>query len=108
MIRSTEEGKSAVRVAHVAFMIVSPILEDNIDLFVKNLNNKNGIKAAADLGPRGKYRVAVTFPIWIGKPGWKTWWETLPAKIQQAIDSTLKQIKHKKVAEYTIKYLIGR
>lgn len=80
-IRSTEEGKSEIRVAHVAFRFNEKD-EDikKIKLFEKELNKlrKYNIYAKFDIGGDEKRpRLMVAGKTWQGQKDWVKWWENV-------------------------------
>ena len=88
-IRSTEEGKDSVRIAHVAFRFKDKKYDKYAKDVVKELNKKPRIKASTDIGMQGRPRIMVAYPIWKGEDGWKEWWDGLSAKIKSSVENVI-------------------
>ncbi|MFW6378711.1 MAG: hypothetical protein ACOCZV_01690, partial [Nanoarchaeota archaeon] len=89
-IRSTDEGKDETRVAFVIFRL-SEDKEHLRDELVKNLKREDAFHVHSDIGQGGRPRICVAYPLWKGKNGWETWWQTLPEKIERAYSQTLRK-----------------
>ena len=92
-IRSTEVGKSALRPAHIAFTFADPKLNKYASQLVQKLHQL-GVKAKVATGQCGA-RIIIAEPVWKGKKGWTTFWNTIGDKIRLALARTMKEGKMK-------------
>ncbi len=83
-MRSSCEGQDK---EHPSFIIFRPT--NQTPAYVKDiitkLNKNEDIKAEAEKGNQGFYRIGVTFHTWYGHKGNRLWWNTLPNKIKKSI-----------------------
>lgn len=84
--RSSEEGKSDDRPAFFVFR-VTPELEGSSEEIAEELR-KQGLKSLAEPGTAGRPRVVAADRIKYGDPEWEEWWNSLPDKIQYAVNKT--------------------
>ena len=83
-IKSTDQGKDETRVAFVIFRM--PEGKDALcDEVTSRLKQESDVHVRCDIGNGGRPRICVANTTWKGKRGWKTWWQTLPDKIEHAV-----------------------
>jgi len=88
-VRSTDEGKSAERVAFVIFRM----LEGKDDLYKKveeNLKKEKDLFVLSDIGVANRPRICVASNSVVGQSGWEEWWSSLAEKIRRAYELAVK------------------
>lgn len=86
-MRSSCEGSDKDRPAYIIFRPINQE-KDFVKILESNLNQQKDIKAKAEIGNGGLYRVGVTHFTWHGKKDNKQWWKTLPEKIKTSLKLT--------------------
>jgi len=89
-IRSTDEGKSETRVAHIIFRMKDPENDHLACKVAEILNRDPNIYSICGPGREGRIRVVVAGKVQYGKQGWEEWWETVSEKIRNALKKVLR------------------
>lgn len=87
IMRSSCEGSNKDRPSYIIFR---PINQEKkfVKLLEDNLNQQEDIKAKAEIGNGGLYRIGVTHFTWHGNKNNKQWWKMLPKKIKRSLKLT--------------------
>lgn len=84
-IRSTEEGKSDERVAHVIFRFKNKIHDTAAQGIANSIGQNPDYYTLVDEGTEGRPRIVVAGQVQYGKAGWSAWWDDIGNVIERAM-----------------------
>lgn len=88
-IRSSDEGKSAERVAFCVIRFKSPAKDKYAEALSKKLDSLPDIYSLSDIGAENRPRICVAGKVECCDSVWEAWWDSLAGKIRESVSEVL-------------------